>query len=561
MTSVVVWPSIPYKGLSYYTPQDVALFGGRTSDIRNCARVLTKENTKVLLLHGNTGCGKSSFLRAGLIPFLESEVGRFEFLRTFEIDSTKALFVRCTDQPLYRVCETLFDRGNKPLQTEPPDLPPEEIDLRQIRGEDQDRGAFIEKNARSISSLMQVFKVLSDLLPKTLILVIDQAEEILTQKSGPEGQLDRDLFFDFIAEFSKSSLHLKLVVALRTEYFGMFFNQLKKRRYSQEQLADYFLNELSDLQLVEAINMPTSTKIPAKYLQGRQQPGVYYNFRFEEGLPERIVDDLRAVETKGGLLPVLQILVERLYKRAEYAHRSNKEAAWKIALADYELSGKLETQVDGYVTEKLFNKIDAELPNLTPEQRVEELALWKDLLYELVLVEADNRALTRLRRASDLQKRVKDLGCKTDFYKMMEFLSHEDQRVLRPAEELVDVKTRETHAYYSLGHDAIAVALSKWRETRSLQIDQFSWAKKTVLYTMRGMSLFFLVSGLTLLGISKSGRWSDTREEDIFIFIIVVIYLVGAVLLWIAGKHVSKLTERMLDHLQSIRRVISILRT
>jgi len=551
------WPAIPYKGLSYYTPEDVALFGGRTADIRQCARVLVKDNTKALILHGNTGCGKSSFLRAGLIPFLESEIGRFEFLSTFEIDNTKSLFVRCTNQPLSRLCETLFDQGNKTWKVAPPDLPPEIIDIKRIRGSESDRATFVETNSRSVANLMTVIRTLSDLLPKTLVLVIDQAEEILTQKSGLDGQSDRDLFFDFVAAFSNSSLHLKLVIALRTEYFGMFFNQLKKRRYSQEQLSDYFLNELSDAQLLEAIKMPTSTNIPVKYLQGRVQPADHYNFEFEEGLPERIVDELRTVETKGGILPVLQIICERLYRMVEPHRRNRGNQRWKIALADYESLGRLEQQVDEYVTDKLFEKIDIELPNLKSEERVRELALWKDLLYELVVVEADNRALTRLRRESDLETLARNLGCRTNFRKMITFLSDDAQRVLRPPEQLIDVRTKESSTYYSLGHDAIAVALSKWHETRSLQLDQFSWARKSVLYSLRGMSILFFLGSISLPLVLKVTGAASESEEQIAILAITVTYVIFGIVLWISGKYLGDYIQRMLGRFLVVRRLLS----
>src|SRR5262249_48863828 len=84
-SSAPQWPAIPYKGLSFYTPEDATLFAGRHRDVRDCARLLTRDRTKVLLLQGRSGNGKSSFLRAGLIPYLESKVPVFSFLREFDI--------------------------------------------------------------------------------------------------------------------------------------------------------------------------------------------------------------------------------------------------------------------------------------------------------------------------------------------------------------------------------------------------------------------------------------------------------------------------------------------
>ena len=44
------WPDNPYKGLSFYTSIDAALFGGRAADVRACARIVWDEQTRVLLL-------------------------------------------------------------------------------------------------------------------------------------------------------------------------------------------------------------------------------------------------------------------------------------------------------------------------------------------------------------------------------------------------------------------------------------------------------------------------------------------------------------------------------
>jgi hypothetical protein len=60
------WPKDPYKGLTYYGPGDVPLFAGRDNDIDAVCGSIGLGNMRILLLHGLTGCGKSSFLRAGL---------------------------------------------------------------------------------------------------------------------------------------------------------------------------------------------------------------------------------------------------------------------------------------------------------------------------------------------------------------------------------------------------------------------------------------------------------------------------------------------------------------
>jgi Novel STAND NTPase 1 len=67
------WPEKPYRGLNYLRRADRPLLAGRDEDVAVCTELLAHPETRVLMLHGSTGCGKSSFMRAGLIPGLESE--------------------------------------------------------------------------------------------------------------------------------------------------------------------------------------------------------------------------------------------------------------------------------------------------------------------------------------------------------------------------------------------------------------------------------------------------------------------------------------------------------
>ena len=73
-------PDEPYRGLAYFGRPDRALFEGRQEDAVRCAELLDRDDTRFLLLHGESGVGKSSFLRAGLIPYLEEHRVGYHFL-------------------------------------------------------------------------------------------------------------------------------------------------------------------------------------------------------------------------------------------------------------------------------------------------------------------------------------------------------------------------------------------------------------------------------------------------------------------------------------------------
>ncbi len=66
-------PDEPYHPLIAFDSQDRGLFTGREDDTLRCAGLLDEAATRGLLLHGGGGVGKTSFLRAGLVPHLETE--------------------------------------------------------------------------------------------------------------------------------------------------------------------------------------------------------------------------------------------------------------------------------------------------------------------------------------------------------------------------------------------------------------------------------------------------------------------------------------------------------
>ena len=83
-------PKMPYLPLQWYGPEHRALFAGRDGDIERFAMTLDNPDTRVLILHGESGVGKSSFLRAGVIPFLEGECIGFQFLKDRGADGADA---------------------------------------------------------------------------------------------------------------------------------------------------------------------------------------------------------------------------------------------------------------------------------------------------------------------------------------------------------------------------------------------------------------------------------------------------------------------------------------
>ena len=67
-------------------------------------------------------------------------------------------------------------------------------------------------------------------LPHALVLVLDQAEEVFTLVRTPEEVADRDLALRMLQRLVDVRADVKLIVSLRTEYYGRLLDHLRAGR-------------------------------------------------------------------------------------------------------------------------------------------------------------------------------------------------------------------------------------------------------------------------------------------------------------------------------------------
>ena len=189
----------PYKFLDYYTERDASLFFGREQEVDAiCSQILARRS---FILHGRSGVGKSSILRAGLMPELKAQ-GHFVFVIRSFTDPVHQMV-----SSLSRVCP--FEAGSQPS-------PDQLIQLTQLVGRVDD-GRYA-------------------------IFFLDQFEEFFTLLSEEA----RRNFLAAARELTAGDLPVRLVFALREDLLAemsqlktaipeIFHHEYRLKRLNREQ--------------------------------------------------------------------------------------------------------------------------------------------------------------------------------------------------------------------------------------------------------------------------------------------------------------------------------------
>ncbi len=273
----------PYKGLQFFREEDAEFFFGRDSAI-----VLLHKSVQArpfVFLVGPSGSGKSSVVRAGLVPKL-----RRETREPWEIVTMVP-----GDRPFHNLAAVL--------------LPLLETDLGEL-----DRLRKTGELAAELQhGIIELRDVVGRILEKQvgtrhLLLVVDQWEELYTYQdskspltpllqrgeSEPPQAAQASQFIDLLLATTQGQPgSFKVVASLRADFMG---RALEHRGLSEQlQKGTEMLGPMTDDELQQAIENPA------------QLAGV----AFEPGLAKLIVDDLTG---EPGSLPLLEFCLTALYE-------------------------------------------------------------------------------------------------------------------------------------------------------------------------------------------------------------------------------------------------------
>jgi WD40 repeat protein/class 3 adenylate cyclase len=280
----------PYKGLRAFAEGDAEDFFGREALTEHLVARLGE--TRFLAVVGPSGSGKSSVVRAGLVPRL----------RQGAVPGSERWYV---------------------VEMFPGAYPLEELEAALLRAADSPPAGLLEQLEQDERGLLRAVKRLLADDESELVLVVDQLEEVFTLV---EDESRRTQFLALLERaVGDPHARLRVVVTLRADF------------YDRPLLYSGFAELLRDY--VEAL-VPLKAEEFERAIAG---PAERVGARFEPGLLSELVAD---VSDEPGALPLLQYALTELYERRE-GSTLTAEAYRAIGGVSGALAGRAEEIYNG----------------------------------------------------------------------------------------------------------------------------------------------------------------------------------------------------------------------
>jgi Tfp pilus assembly protein PilF len=324
----------PFRGLEAFDFEHAPVFFGRTkavSDILQALRNQHAENRSFVLVLGMSGGGKSSVVRAGVLPML-TKPGVIEGVDIWRRAVFRPTDVR--DDLFTGLAKALLRENALPSLDEGSEGPEE---LAQVLRESPQAATSMIKGALSREKLAD-----GSSANARLALVIDQMEEMYTQEDI--GQKEREAFVDVLDALARCG-RVWVIGTLRSDFYQAA-GKLRKLVALKEGDGQYDLLPPTASEIGQIVRLPTRAA----------------GLRFEEdpSTSERLDDMLRdAAAERPEVLPLLQFTLEELYQRRTENGMLTLQAYRDLGGVEGSLAQRAET-----VFKDLPDDVEAELPKV-----------------------------------------------------------------------------------------------------------------------------------------------------------------------------------------------------
>jgi len=249
--------SSPYLGLSRFEERHKDFFYGRDQLVGQLLQLLSQPNRHLVLLAGASGSGKSSVVRAGLLPQLGARLPQGRF---------RPLLMTPDRDPVGSLREALVAAGIARY-----------------------RAATVptDGDGPAVATALWALRPAEE----SWLLLVDQFEEVFTLCHDATA---RSRFLDALVRLATNEQpHLKIVLAMRADFFDRFGPHPEFAKLTEKALC--LVPDMQPSELRAAIEQPAA------------QNGVVY----EEGLVGQIIAD---VQGQPGALPLLQYTLDLLWQ-------------------------------------------------------------------------------------------------------------------------------------------------------------------------------------------------------------------------------------------------------
>lgn len=254
----------PYKGLTHFNEEDANWFFGRES--ATAVLINHLHNRSFLAVVGASGSGKSSLVRAGVVPVMKRNNSLPDGTEP-PLGEWEVFTLTPTAHPLVKLAVTLF----------PDDYAQQAI--------------LKEQSAQDPKTLRNM------LIPKIepghkILLFVDQFEEIFTLCEKEE---ERQVFIDNLLSLVEDNNEFKVIITLRADFYAECLRYEGLRQVLKTSQ--------------EPLGAMTSQELAAAILE----PAAKGNWQFQAGLIEEIIEE---VGEEPGALPLLShALLETWHRR------------------------------------------------------------------------------------------------------------------------------------------------------------------------------------------------------------------------------------------------------
>ena len=346
----------PYPGLRPFEAHEAAIFFGREEHTGRLLEILNREHFVAVV--GPSGSGKSSLVRAGMLPALTAGwMGGSDW---------RIAIVKPGDRPMQQLARALVDPvalGTELSPDTPASEPGGEVATAPIEAELR-RGPLglvqLVEEANRLSNRATAFD---------LLVLVDQFEEIFRYASRGRSQADEsDAFVDLLLESRNNrASRIHIALTMRSDFLGNCVDFLELPEAINR--GQYLTPRLTHDQLLAAITRPAQ-------LFGGQVDAALVN------------DLINAVSRDPDQLPILQHALARMW---EEAVASNPAAP---------ILTRVELDATGGIAGALADHADSVLRSLGPEH-----AMLAEVLFQAITEragEAGARDIRHPRKLADI---------------------------------------------------------------------------------------------------------------------------------------------------------------